>query len=354
MRFRKTTKALSDVLAELYQPVTLDGFPEKVMRVMRMVIDSDITSYTEVNPARRRIVGVLDVPAMPAEEASERMGRFLHEHPIVQHYLKTGDTSARQITDFVGQRQFESLGIYTDLYQLMRVRKQMAVTVSSAGGSVIGAVVNRGSCTFTSAERGLLDLLGRHLSQAFQNAELLTRLEDERAALTAAAQHVGLGVLLLNGAGHILSISTRAEELLRQFIPSIDAPRTLPPAILRWFNYLLSRPIDERPTVNRISLPYNNGTNVLIARWAGSPRPGRHTLVLEPDPAAVRPGALIAAGLTKREAEVLQWIAQGKTNGDIAGILGTSPRTVHKHVERLLDKLNVETRVAAVAKVREL
>jgi DNA-binding CsgD family transcriptional regulator len=51
--------------------------------------------------------------------------------------------------------------------------------------------------------------------------------------------------------------------------------------------------------------------------------------------------------LTGREAEVLYWVIKGKINRDIAGILGASPATVKKHLERVYAKLGVETRTAA-------
>jgi DNA-binding CsgD family transcriptional regulator len=53
--------------------------------------------------------------------------------------------------------------------------------------------------------------------------------------------------------------------------------------------------------------------------------------------------------LTLREAEVLYWVAKGKTNRDIGDILGSSPATVKKHLERVYIKLGVETRTAAAA-----
>lgn len=66
----------------------------------------------------------------------------------------------------------------------------------------------------------------------------------------------------------------------------------------------------------------------------------------------------LAFRLTAREAEVLYWVVQGKTNRDIGEILGTSPRTVHKHLEHVFEKLGVETRTAAaglaMARVRQL
>lgn len=51
--------------------------------------------------------------------------------------------------------------------------------------------------------------------------------------------------------------------------------------------------------------------------------------------------------LTAREAEVLYWVVKGKINRDIGDILGASPATVKKHLERVFAKLGVETRTAA-------
>jgi DNA-binding CsgD family transcriptional regulator len=53
--------------------------------------------------------------------------------------------------------------------------------------------------------------------------------------------------------------------------------------------------------------------------------------------------------LTAREAQVLYWVVKGKINRDIADILGASPATVKKHLERVFAKLGVETRTAAAA-----
>jgi CheY-like chemotaxis protein/DNA-binding CsgD family transcriptional regulator len=53
--------------------------------------------------------------------------------------------------------------------------------------------------------------------------------------------------------------------------------------------------------------------------------------------------------LTKRESEVLYWTIKGKTSRDIGDILGSSPRTVNKHLEHVFVKLGVETRTAAAS-----
>lgn len=53
--------------------------------------------------------------------------------------------------------------------------------------------------------------------------------------------------------------------------------------------------------------------------------------------------------LTSRELEVLQRVAEGKTNAEVAGVLGISTDTVRKHLENAYAKLGVHTRTAAVA-----
>ena len=65
-------------------------------------------------------------------------------------------------------------------------------------------------------------------------------------------------------------------------------------------------------------------------------------------------GGWDTAPLTPREREVLDWVAAGKTNRDIAAIVGASPRTVEKHLERIYEKLGVETRTAAVMRAQGL
>ena len=62
--------------------------------------------------------------------------------------------------------------------------------------------------------------------------------------------------------------------------------------------------------------------------------------------AATRPFAT----LTPREREVIEWLVAGKTDRDIATILGCSHRTVQKHLQRIYEKLGVETRTAAVVR----
>ena len=68
---------------------------------------------------------------------------------------------------------------------------------------------------------------------------------------------------------------------------------------------------------------------------------------LRPAPARLAP----LPQLTARECDVMRWVGAGKTDRDIADILGISPRTVHKHLQRVYAKLGVETRTAAAMRL---
>jgi len=66
------------------------------------------------------------------------------------------------------------------------------------------------------------------------------------------------------------------------------------------------------------------------------------------------PKPLESLGLTPREAEVLLWVAQGKSNGDIAILLGMAEKTVKKHMGNIFDKLGLEGRNAATVRALEV
>jgi DNA-binding NarL/FixJ family response regulator len=63
---------------------------------------------------------------------------------------------------------------------------------------------------------------------------------------------------------------------------------------------------------------------------------------------------LLALGLTDREAEVLLWVAQGKSNSEIASILGAAENTVKKHLQNIFEKLGVDNRNAAAVQALEI
>jgi DNA-binding NarL/FixJ family response regulator len=155
-------------------------------------------------------------------------------------------------------------------------------------------------------------------------------LEDELALRVEAENQLrdslDRAVVLADAKGHIVFATRLAEDLLHKHHPD--------------------RPLGTIPD------QLNDG--LVVRRFAEAGRADLQMLVLEERGSPPGPGALVQLGMTAREAEVLYWIAQGKSNPDIATILGANVRTVHKHVEHIFQKLGVETRNAATLAALEI
>jgi DNA-binding NarL/FixJ family response regulator len=91
--------------------------------------------------------------------------------------------------------------------------------------------------------------------------------------------------------------------------------------------------------------------NAIAARLARAAQ--QVTNEFKPDFTSTQP-LMTQLGLTPRVAEVLLWAAQGKTNPEIASILGISESTVKKHMMEIMGTLGVETRTAASLQALEV
>lgn len=108
---------------------------------------------------------------------------------------------------------------------------------------------------------------------------------------------------------------------------------------------VLARVVAEK--LSRSQLPSGKNGELLVS-YVGEARPGEHLVRLSGGSVSGDKDLLCRRfNLTSREAEVLLWIAQGKSNRDVAEILDCSPRTVNKHLEQIFENLQVENRTAA-------
>lgn len=126
-------------------------------------------------------------------------------------------------------------------------------------------------------------------------------------------------------------------------------PEATPVTILQWLQQLYKA---NRSGASALPLTIIKGTSRLSLSLADDSSDEQWIILLNEESDAAQIHALTTTfGLTKRESEVLYWAIKGKTNRDIGDILGTSPRTVNKHLEHVFAKLGVETRTAAAAYV---
>src|SRR5205085_640729 len=131
--------ALLRCILEVRGSLGLDGFVERVISAIPDLIPSEVTTYNEIEPARHRVrASVFPSDAMSFAEWHEVFAAFVSEHPLVQHYRRTRDGRALKITDLLAQDRFKELGLYREFYARAGVDRQMAVTIPSSPGVVIG------------------------------------------------------------------------------------------------------------------------------------------------------------------------------------------------------------------------
>jgi DNA-binding NarL/FixJ family response regulator len=176
--------------------------------------------------------------------------------------------------------------------------------------------------------------------------ELIARLKVHlaNASLTRSAQAAmdaaGRFLLAANRAGMVLWSTQQAARLT-----GIASGETLPPELVVW---LVRRIAHESANETQV---IGLGDRVIEIELLGQIGGDEFLLrVTQQDAAADLARLRETAALTPREAEVLFWLARGKSNRDIGAILAVSPRTVDKHLEQIYVKLGVENRASAVAR----
>jgi DNA-binding response OmpR family regulator/DNA-binding CsgD family transcriptional regulator len=145
------------------------------------------------------------------------------------------------------------------------------------------------------------------------------------------------------GDGRLMWQTPLARDLLETYYGT-SAPET-PAPILDWLRRHLQ---DAERQIEPPRLTAELGARRLSIRLHQQTGDDDWLIVMrEVSDAAIIESMSLAFKLTAREAEVLYWVVKGKINRDIADILGASPATVKKHMERIFAKLGVETRTAA-------
>ena len=198
--------------------------------------------------------------------------------------------------------------------------------------------------------REVMARMGVHLRTARHVRQGAVERSQARNALDAFGYAT---ITVRESDGRLMWQTPLARDLLRNHCGT-ESPTT-PPAVLQWLRRHLGEATEQREPPR---LTLENGPRRLTFRLHqrvgdedGDVDAGGDWLIVmqETSDASVLSSVAGAFGLTAREAEVLYWVVKGKINRDIGDIIGTSPATVKKHLERIYAKLGVETRTAAAA-----
>jgi len=337
---RSDLRALSSALEKIYSISSLEQFPSGALSAVKRLFSYNTICYNEVVLPGTMTTWITEpANALPGHVLRDAFMRSFGEHPVLAHSALTGDSASHRISDFLSERQFHRLTLYNEYYRPSGVEYQLLTPIMLAPNLMAGIALDRECRDFSDNELLCLDLLRPHLVQAYQNVQtldLMRRMVEEK----------GTKLLVVGRSGHVRMSSDDAWHTLDRYFDVQKSHRSLPDMLNRWLEYERSRFCQDSdapsPSVPLV-VTNENGRLTLQFIWGGKVA-GQDLLIVEEEPAALDPT------LTHREAEILTWLSQGKTNAEIGMALSISPRTVKKHLEHIYAKLKVHRRTAAVAR----
>jgi len=344
-------RALLDCVREIRSGADVEGLPERVMVAVQRVVPSDSKFWTDIDTKAGRVSRLVSPAEIRLKDEDRLVAKYLHQHPVYMYAKRTGDDSAHTIADFVSPTTWRRGPLYNEMYRPRRIEAQISFTFSTRPGHTIGVILNRKRPQFREHERTALNLLRPHLVETYRDLEASARARQALAQTQCIIEDVDFGIVALGANRRIQFANERARRALALFFGDNRArgADALPDEIEGWLRYR-GASNDATPTPRGPLLIERYGRQLTIRIVRGA----EHCLlVLTERSATIDLPPLIALGLTQREAEVLSWLAQGKTDGEIGAIIGSRTKTVGKHLERIYRKLGVETRTAAVARAFE-
>ncbi len=328
-------------------------YPAQLARVAAQVVPCDSALLVTFEPAS----GALRLDAWPAEQF-ERLDRDevvrLHraDHPFVARCRDSRSVRAFRLVDLAPKDEFARTGLHTHVYRFLGIEHQLMMLVASPDSRWRALVLNRRTGEFSDEDRSALEALWPHITLAQRNLRRATRSKgpalDEKVADEAS------GVIVIRSTGAVTLCTEQARVWLAEYFDAVFVARnvTLPEPLMEWSKKRIADEGGGRRlrVVRRDAFVVSRGEHCLVADLIVDHGKDLHLMRLEKVALNAPAGSLEALGITPREAEVLCWVAQGKTNREVGMILGSSARTVQKHLEHIFQKIGVESRTAAILK----
>lgn len=329
----------------------LEAFAGRGIAGLPTLVASELTTLSICDLAQgKRTVFSNPTGAIGRDELAV-FDRFFSAHPLVRYHAQHPHGATRRISDSVPDHRFHRTALYNDYYRRLRIEHVMAMPLFVDRRLLISFVVQRGGRDFDDTDRQLLDLMRPQLGTLFRHALLLERGRVAMARLEHLSGQEGWCMIGIDETRCVRRLSDRAGARLAICCPGekIDVGRRLPGAVDRWVVETLADPRNALYGGPAASLTLARGDcKIAINLIPDAVETDGYLLLVGRPMRSGAPEPFADLPITARERDVLKWGAAGKTNAEIAGLLGVSARTIEKHFEHIFDKLGVETRIAAV------
>jgi DNA-binding CsgD family transcriptional regulator len=298
------------------------------------LVRTDWASYNEVG-ADGSVHVAVSVPEVPEELVADWV-RYAHQNPLASRHARTRDGRAYRFSDVAAREELDGLELFQGFYRTLGIRHQIAFTLPSPPQRTFALALSRGGRDYSDRDRDLLNLTRPHLIQAYRNVQARERASRLIEALRRGVDASGEAIAIVE-AGSVSFASHAAQKLL---------------GALGWHEGsaapgLLLAPGPTGRLWDPLLVPSADG-NIVVRRLPSGSRDS-FVVVFDRPRADLSDTALRGLGLSPRESEVLRLLARGRTTRSIAAEMTISPRTVHKHTERIHAKLGTHDRAQAIA-----
>jgi DNA-binding CsgD family transcriptional regulator len=340
--------AILEIIEELYSYQAPEECEIGMVRSLRHVINCNSFHMSGINPSLRRArwsSSWTSGPTTSMPNVREVFERHMHEHPFLEHWAPDqAVVKAATLSDLVSQPLWRNTALYNEVYRPFRIEHMLGVAVRVSRPYKMHVVAMRETLDFDDRDRRVLDLLAPHLEAAYRYAEGVSDLKAQLATLLQGLEVNGHAAILLGPDRRIRQTSVRAQELLTAYFRWTDRG-ALPAPVDDWLRRQeLTAAASIAPLGPLVAERDGRRLTIQILRDRGGP-----FLLLSERKLHIAPADIASLGLSPRETEVLALLAHGKSNAEIAGILGLSPATIKHCLERVYGKLDVGTRAAATA-----
>ena len=335
---KKELRALLECIKECYPICDLETFSQRVVSRLSKIVSAEMISHNGVKPRREWSAYLPHSHNGYSLSKNEIIEQRVSAHPVITHRGKTRDAT---------QHQFHRLGPHDKFHPPFGVKNRIVPLLKKQ------ATVNRKTKNLAVHDKLLLRLVNLHLNQAYRNARTVTHMQQKLTLVDQALYRLNLGLIFLTPDGKIRLATTRAMQQVTSYLgPQPLRENRLPESLWRWVKQQVALKGKEDALQQRSPLVLEREGKRLVIRLVSDL--DQNLLLLEEHPTTMQFQSLVPFGLSPREAQVLDWVAQGKTNKEIGVILELSPRTVQKHLEHIYRKIYVESRTAAAAKAYEI
>lgn len=338
---------INGCLLRLYRELDAEKHSRLMLEILNELVPAEQIVFNFL-----KTTGELSVITLPPNQVTKEqvlaVARYSHQSPIGAYYMATQDASWKMITDFMPEEEFHKLDIYQRGLKPLGINYQIGGILAVIGDTAHILTIHRTYQNFTEREREILNTLHPHLVTSHVNAVACTRANQSVAEIQAVVETAPGAYGYFGRDGKLAWLQPKAETWLNDFFPDeVKSAENIPQSINRVVQESFTKAHAPK------SLEKVLKAESLTVCLGGSPLGGM-ILRLERKPSKPLPRFRPLPQLSSRQNEVLQWMVEGKRNGEIAAILGISERTVEKHVADVLQQMGVENRASAIIRAMEL